>query len=123
MTERAGSVDSGVDSGIDTVFAALADPTRRRLLDAIASRGSATATTLAKDVPVSRQAIVKHLGVLQQAGLIDGGRQGREVRYAVRPDRLNETARWMAGLAAEWDTRLAAIKRIAEATNTAHPPE
>jgi DNA-binding transcriptional ArsR family regulator len=113
----------GEAGSVDAVFAALADPTRRRLLDAIASHGSATATTLARDVPVSRQAIVKHLGVLQQAGLIDGGRQGREVRYAVRPDRLNETARWMAGLAAEWDTRLAAIKRIAEATNTGHPPQ
>jgi DNA-binding transcriptional ArsR family regulator len=103
-----------MSSGVDDVFAALADPTRRSLLDAIAAHGSATATTLAGEVPVSRQAIVKHLNVLHQAGLVDSGRQGREVRYSVRPDRLTETARWMSGLAAEWDARLATIKRIAE---------
>ncbi|CAM3918442.1 helix-turn-helix transcriptional regulator [Kibdelosporangium persicum] len=101
-------------NGVDEVLAALADPTRRRLLDALATRGEATATTLATDVPVTRQAIVKHLAVLQQAGLVDGGRQGREVRYSVKSDRLAATADWMAGLAAEWDRRLATIKRIAE---------
>ncbi|RSM86681.1 transcriptional regulator [Kibdelosporangium aridum] len=100
--------------GVDEVLAALADPTRRRLLDALADRGEATATTLAADVPVTRQAIVKHLSVLQQAGLVDGGRHGREVRYSVKSDRLAATANWMAGLAAEWDRRLQTIKRIAE---------
>jgi DNA-binding transcriptional ArsR family regulator len=63
---------------------------------------------------VSRQAVVKHLGVLADAGLVVRGRHGREVRYAVRPDRLSETARWMAAAAAEWDARLAAIRRLAE---------
>ncbi|SMC57676.1 ArsR/SmtB family transcription factor [Kibdelosporangium aridum] len=101
-------------NGVDEVLAALADPTRRRLLDALATRGEATATTLATDVPVTRQAIVKHLSVLQQAGLVDGGRHGREVRYSVKSDRLASTATWMAGLADEWDRRLRTIKRIAE---------
>ncbi len=101
-------------NGVDEVLAALADPTRRRLLDALATRGEATATTLATDVPVTRQAIVKHLSVLQQAGLVDGGRHGREVRYSVKSDRLAATATWMAGLADEWDRRLRTIKRIAE---------
>ena len=92
----------GPGQGVDEVLAALADPTRRRLLDVLAARGEATATSLAVDLPVSRQAIVKHLAVLDRAGLVEGHRQGREVRYAVQPERLDATARWMAGLAAEW---------------------
>lgn len=105
--------------GVDSVLGALADPTRRLLLDLLAARGEATATTLAEDVPVSRQAVVKHLAVLEAAGLVTGGRVGREVRYAVRPAALDATARWMAALAADWDRRLARIKRIAEAAETA----
>lgn len=100
---------------IDQVLAALADPTRRRLLDVLAARGEATATMAAGELPVTRQAIVKHLAVLDRAGLVDGRRRGREVRYAVRPERLDSTARWMARVAAAWDARLAAIKEIAEA--------
>jgi DNA-binding transcriptional ArsR family regulator len=100
---------------VEEVLVALADPTRRRLLDVLASRGQATATTLAVDLPVSRQAVVKHLATLDKAGLVRGQRQGRELRYAVRPDRLGETARWLDDLAAQWDARLATIKRLAEA--------
>ncbi|HZC99256.1 MAG TPA: metalloregulator ArsR/SmtB family transcription factor [Actinomycetes bacterium] len=96
------------------MFVALADPTRRRLLDVLAARGEASATALAARLPVSRQAIVKHLAVLDRAGLVQGSRRGREVRYTVRPERLDATARWLASLAAEWDARLAAIKRLAE---------
>lgn len=59
--------------------------------------------------------MVKHLAVLDRAGLVVSRRAGREVRYSVRTEALDETARWMAGLAAQWDARLAAIKRIAEA--------
>jgi DNA-binding transcriptional ArsR family regulator len=58
--------------------------------------------------------VVKHLAVLDRAGLVQARRAGREVRYTVRPERLDATARWMAGLATEWDARLAAIKRLAE---------
>lgn len=97
-----------------SVLAALADPTRRELLDLLAAQGGATATTLAGQLPVSRQAVVKHLAVLDAAGLVSGGRVGREVRYVVRPEALDSTARWMAGLATEWDRRLAHIKRVAE---------
>jgi DNA-binding transcriptional ArsR family regulator len=104
----------------DKVFVALADPTRRQLLDALAARGEASATTLAVDLPVSRQAVVKHLAVLDRAGLVRSARRGRELRYRVHPERLDATARWLAGLAAEWDSRLAAIKRLAEA---AEPPD
>jgi len=105
----------GAVEAVDNVLAALADPTRRQLLDLLAARGEATATTLAERLPVSRQAVVKHLGVLDAAGLVSGRRVGREVRFAVRPAALDATARWMAALAVEWDRRLANIKRVAEA--------
>jgi DNA-binding transcriptional ArsR family regulator len=107
---------SGQPTAIEGVLEALADPTRRQVLDLLAAQGEATATTLAERLPVSRQAVVKHLAVLDAAGLVSGGRVGREVRYVVRPEALDVTARWMAGIAADWDRRLGAIKRIAEAS-------
>jgi DNA-binding transcriptional ArsR family regulator len=100
---------------VDSVLAALVDPTRRQLLDLLSAHGQATATTLAGGLPISRQAVVKHLAVLDTAGLVDSMKVGREVRYSVRPEALDATARWMAALAAEWDRRLAKIKRAAEA--------
>lgn len=100
---------------VDSVLAALADPTRRQVLDLLATRGQATATTLADGLPISRQAVVKHLAVLDAAGLVDSLKVGREVRYAVRTESLDITARWMAALAADWDQRLDKIKRVAEA--------
>jgi DNA-binding transcriptional ArsR family regulator len=104
---------------VEEVLAALADPTRRQLLDALAAHGEASATLLAESLPVTRQAIVQHLAVLDRAGLVAGRRSGREVRYVLRPGPLSATASWLAGLAAEWDARLQAIKRIAEsATDT-----
>lgn len=100
---------------VDSVITALADPTRRQLLDLLATQGEATATKLAERLPVSRQAVVKHLAVLDAAGLVSGSRAGREVRYAVRPAALDATARWMSALASDWDRRLGNIKRVAEA--------
>lgn len=102
-------------AAVDSVLIALADPTRRQLLDLLAAHGEASATTLAKRLPISRQAVVKHLAALDAAGLVAGGRVGREVRYAVRPAALDATARWMVTLAADWDRRLANIRRVAEA--------
>jgi DNA-binding transcriptional ArsR family regulator len=96
------------------ILSALADPTRRQLLAELSARGAATATALAEDLPITRQAVVKHLAVLSRAGLVTGQREGREVRYAPRPQGVAATAQWMAALAAEWDTRLRTIKRIAE---------
>jgi DNA-binding transcriptional ArsR family regulator len=96
------------------VLSALADPTRWDLMDRIAAGDGATATTLAEGLPVSRQAIVKHLGVLERAGLVAGRRTGREMRYSVRVEQLDATARWMAAAARRWDDRLAAIKALAE---------
>ena len=96
------------------VFAALADPTRWRLLGTLAQHGEGTATTLAAELPVSRPAVIKHLLVLDTAGLVTRRRAGREVRYRVEPARLDATARRIADLAAAWDTRLAALKALAE---------
>ena len=101
---------------VDELWAAVADPTRRRLLDALLAHGEATATTLAGDLPVTRQAVAKHLSVLERAGLVDSHRVGREVRYAVRPERLDAASEWLARVAAEWDDRLGAIKRLAESS-------
>jgi DNA-binding transcriptional ArsR family regulator len=99
---------------VDELWSAVGDPTRRRVLDTLLDRGEATATTLAGELPVTRQAVTKHLAVLDRAGLVEGHRRGREVRYAVRPQRLGAATRSMAPVAAEWDARLSAIKRIAE---------
>ncbi|MBU2666536.1 metalloregulator ArsR/SmtB family transcription factor [Actinoplanes bogorensis] len=96
------------------VLAALAEPTRWQLLDQLAAQKEATATRLAEGLPVSRQAVVKHLAVLERAGLVAGHRSGREMRYVVRAKRLDETARWMAAAARRWDDRLARIKELAE---------
>jgi DNA-binding transcriptional ArsR family regulator len=98
----------------EEVFAALADPTRWRVLNLLAERGEGTATSLAGEMPVSRVAVVKHLAVLDRAGLVEARRAGREVRYTVRTERLGETARLMADLASQWDARLAALKALAE---------
>ena len=104
----------GAVEAVDSVIVALSDPTRRQLLDLLVEQGEASATTLAEQLPVSRQSVVKHLAVLDAAGLVACHRVGREVRYVVRPVALDATARWMAALAADWDRRLANIKRVAE---------
>lgn len=99
----------------DELWAAIAEPARRRVLDLLLAHGEATATTLAAELPITRQAVVKHLVVLDRVGLVTGRRQGREVRYAVRPERLDEARRRLTEVAAGWETRLATIKRLAEA--------
>jgi ArsR family transcriptional regulator, cadmium/lead-responsive transcriptional repressor len=104
------------------LWAAIADPTRRRVIDIILIRGEATATALAAELPISRQGVAKHLAVLETAGLVERRRHGKEVGFAVRPDRLDLAARWMADVAGEWDSRLARIRRLAEdvATDRSH---
>jgi DNA-binding transcriptional ArsR family regulator len=102
----------------DALWAAVADPTRRRVLDALLECGEATTTTLANGLPVTRQAVAKHLAVLNGVGLVAGQRQGREVLYAVRPERLDAAAAAVARVAAQWDRRLERIKRLAESVQT-----
>jgi len=99
----------------DELWSAIADPSRRGVLDLVVSHGEVSASWLAGRVPFSRQAVSKHLVALERAGLISRRKQGREVLYQVEADRLDQAARAMAQLAAQWDRRLAAIKRLAEA--------
>jgi DNA-binding transcriptional ArsR family regulator len=99
----------------DELWSAIADPSRRRILDLLVSNGGASASWLAGHVPFSRQAVSKHLVVLEQAGLVSRRKQGREVLYQVEVDCLDQATRAMADLAAQWDRRLGTIKRLAEA--------
>ena len=103
----------------DELWAAVADPTRRKLLDLLVAHGHATATTLTLEMPVSRQAISKHLMLLQRVGLVDSRRQGREVRYEVREDRLAQATGALSEVAARWDRRLRRIKQLAEQAHAA----
>jgi DNA-binding transcriptional ArsR family regulator len=93
------------------VFGALADPTRRALLAAIADQPEATATELAAELPISRQAVLKHLTALADAGLLNRERSGREVRYRMTPAPLSDAVSWMADVGAQWDERLAGLSR------------
>jgi DNA-binding transcriptional ArsR family regulator len=101
----------------DELWSAIADPSRRRVLDLLISTGEVSASWLAGRVPFSRQAVSKHLVVLEQAGLVRRRKQGREVLYQVEAVRLDRATRAMADLAAHWDLRLAAIKQLAEAAH------
>ncbi len=97
------------------VFGALADPMRRRLLAEIAAQPS-TATELASHLPISRQAVAKHLSSLSQAGLLQRERAGRDVRYRVTPAPLSQAVSWMAEVGGQWDERLARLARSLSAT-------
>jgi ArsR family transcriptional regulator, cadmium/lead-responsive transcriptional repressor len=98
----------------DAMWSAIGDPSRRRVLDLLVHNSEVTASWLAGQVPFSRQAVMKHLAVLERAGLVSRHRRGREVRYRVEPDRLDAATRAMVEVARDWDGRLAAIKRLAE---------
>lgn len=103
-----------VGTNADRVFAALADPTRRQLLEALGQRPAASATTLAALVPVSRQAVAKHLAVLRESRLVTSHRAGKEVLFSVHPEQLAATASWMTRLSETWQQRLELLKRRAE---------
>jgi DNA-binding transcriptional ArsR family regulator len=106
-------VRSRRDATLVPVFAALGDETRWSILTAL-GEGDASASALAGRLPVTRQAIARHLSVLEEVGLVQPVRVGREVRYRVVGTELAATARRLDGIGAEWDRRLAAIKEIAE---------
>jgi DNA-binding transcriptional ArsR family regulator len=93
------------------VFSALADPTRRRVVSELASRQSVTATELARVLRITRQAVAKHLGALAAAGLAAPRRQGRETRYELTPEPLEEAVAWIASVGGQWDERLARLER------------
>ena len=98
----------------EALLEAVADTSRRRVLDLILAHGDVTPTGLAAELPFTRQAVAKHLAVLDRAGLVESRRTGREVRYSVRPEHLDVAVRAMARVAARWDARLGVIKRVAE---------
>lgn len=98
-------------SDVDDVFDALADATRRQVLRDLAERGPQTPTELAGHLPVSRQAVSKHLDVLGRAGLVSSARAGRETRYSFQPEPLTDAAAWMADVGGNWDRRLDALKK------------
>ncbi|MGZ8687085.1 MAG: ArsR/SmtB family transcription factor [Gaiellaceae bacterium] len=96
---------------VGAVFAALADPSRRFVVETLAARGSATSTELAAELPVTRQAVAKHLASLREAGLVEPTRAGRETRYRLTPAPLGGAVDWIEHVGAAWDTRLAALAR------------
>jgi DNA-binding transcriptional ArsR family regulator len=98
---------------VSHVFDALGDPTRRHIVESL-SRGEASATQLASSLPVTRQAVAKHLTALRSAGLVEGRREGRETLYRLNARPLEEAAAWMARVGGEWDGRLARLKAVVE---------
>lgn len=104
----------GVDDKIGAVFAALADPTRRQVVRTLSRQPDLTASRLAGELPMSRQAVAKHLALLDEAGLVAGERAGRETRYHLTPGPLSDAMGWMADAGARWDGRLARLQRRLE---------
>ena len=96
------------------VFAALADSTRRDLLENLAENSPKTASQLAQEFPITRQGILKHLNILEDAGLVAAYRYGREKRYTLTPEPLNEVDEWIKTLSATWDERLLRLKHFLE---------
>jgi DNA-binding transcriptional ArsR family regulator len=106
----------------DELWAALGDPTRRRLLDLLLlGDGPATATSLSGRMPVTRQAVAKHLGVLERAELVVPHKDGREVRYVVNEAQFARAVEQLTSVGAAWDTRLRRIKTIAESIQALRP--
>ena len=103
------------------VFAALADPTRREVLRALAEHPGLTASRLAGELPMSRQAVAKHLGALSGAGLVQARREGRETRYTLTLAPLAGAMQWMADVGARWDERLARLAERAERPSRSSP--
>ena len=99
----------------DDLWSAIGDPTRRRMVDLLLVDGVGTATTLSRQMPVTRQAVAKHLGVLDRVGLVRATPAGREKRYRVDDAQLARAVAQLTSVGSAWDARLQRIKRIAEA--------
>ena len=106
---------TGEDASVGAVFSALADPTRRHVLRAVAEAGTATATDLGSAVGVSRQAVAKHLDLLAAAGLVADERAGRERRWRVTPQPMADAAEWLDATGRAWDARLSRLTEVAAA--------
>lgn len=97
---------------VGVVFAALADHTRRQVVSHLSAQGPATPTQLASQLPITRQAVAKHLAALSDAGLVAVTRSGREARYRLTPAPLADAMTWMVEVGAEWDRRLDALRAL-----------
>ena len=100
----------GVDDNIGAVFAALADPTRRQVVRSLSRQPDMTASRLAGELPMTRQAVTKHLEALEEAGLVASDARGRGARFRLTPRPMTEAMRWMADVGGEWDERLEALR-------------
>jgi DNA-binding transcriptional ArsR family regulator len=111
----------------DELWTALGDPTRRRILDLLLDQGPASASSLGRELPVTRQAVAKHLAVLDRAGLVTSGQAGREVRYGVDAAQFSRACAQLAAVGEAWDGRLRRIRLLAEALHreggAAGPPD
>jgi DNA-binding transcriptional ArsR family regulator len=107
---------TGSEAAAVAVFTALADPTRRQIVDALARSGPATVSELAAVLPITRQAVAKHLAQLVDAGLLVAGEpEGRRIRYRARPEPLRAALAWLSALANQWDDRLGSLRTHLEA--------
>ncbi len=105
------SPQSLAGDALDSLFGALSDPTRRLLLQRLLAKGPATATVLAESLPVSRQAVVKHLQAMEGAGLVTPQREGREVLYRATPERLASAVGWLLDAGGSWDRRIDRLRK------------
>lgn len=103
---------SSPEADVGAVFTALADPTRRHLVEALAAHPGATATGLAAALPISRQAVAKHLKLLAEAGLVSRHRSGREALFELDTEPLAEAVAWIGTVGGEWDDRLGDLRRL-----------
>jgi ArsR family transcriptional regulator, cadmium/lead-responsive transcriptional repressor len=106
----------------DKLWAAIGDPTRRRVLDLLLTGGPGTASGLSRELPVTRQAVAKHLTVLERSGLVNAQPAGREVRYGVDPEQFARAVAQLTDVGQAWDGRLRRIKAIAEAIENTKKP-
>lgn len=102
------------DQGVDRVFAALSDPTRRAVITELSDGGPSTLARIAEGLPVTRQAVSKHLAALEEAGLVSATTDGRSRTYRLTPGPLADAMGWMVDVGAEWDSRLEALRRYVE---------
>jgi DNA-binding transcriptional ArsR family regulator len=109
------------DDAVGPVFAALADPTRRLMIQALLRDGTTSVPVLSAELPITRQAIAKHLATLDDAGLVEREpASGREVRYRLREGALESANAWLAGTEAAWEGRLGRLKRSVERSGSSN---
>jgi DNA-binding transcriptional ArsR family regulator len=104
----------------DDLWSAIGDPTRRRMLDLLVTAGDGTATSLSKRLPVTRQAVAKHLGVLERVGLVHAAPVGKEMRYRLDDAQFARAVAQLSSVGRSWDARVRRITQIAEAIQRAH---